>query len=117
MCSNLENERVICAVNAKTHEQQKKMQYSENRLMWSEGISRPIPRTEISVNVEIARKIHANRLQKRNPDGLFEVLAPGSTVGEVSPTTSVIKEPINPKLELETQISQNSGLKANNLSN
>ena len=31
--------------------------------------------------------------KRKNLDGLYEVLAPGSTVCKVSPTTSVIKEP------------------------
>ena len=33
---------------------------------------------------------------EKNLDGLYEVLAPGSTVGKVSPTTSIIKEPNRP---------------------
>ena len=45
------------------------------------------------MQVKLARKLHDNQRQKKNLDGLYEVLAPGSTVCKVSPTTSVIKEP------------------------
>ena len=45
------------------------------------------------MQVKLARKLHENQRQKKNLDGLYEVLAPGSTVCKVSPTTSVIKEP------------------------
>ena len=43
--------------------------------------------------MKLARKLHENQRQKKNLDGLYEVLAPGSTVCKVSPTTSVIEEP------------------------
>ena len=43
--------------------------------------------------MKLARKLHDNQRQKKNLDGLYEVLAPGSTLCKVSPTTSVIKEP------------------------
>ena len=43
--------------------------------------------------MKLARKIHENQRQKKNLDGFYEVLAPGSTVCKISPTTSVIKEP------------------------
>ena len=41
---------------------------------------------------KIASKIPENQRQKKNLDGLFEVLAPGRTVCKISPTTSVNKE-------------------------
>ena len=56
-------------------------------------MNRPIPCSERSIQVKLARKIHENQRQKKNLDGLYEVLAPGSTVRKISPTTSVIKEP------------------------
>ena len=59
MCSNVEIGKVICATSARAHEEQEKMKNGEWRLMWSEGISRLIPRSERSVQVKIARKIHA----------------------------------------------------------
>ena len=48
----------------------------------------------------MARNIHENQRQKKNLDGLYEVLAPGSTAGKISPTTSVIKEPNRPEVRV-----------------
>ena len=41
----------------------------------------------------MARKIHGKRRSKKKLEGLYEVLAPGSHILKVSPTTSTIKEP------------------------
>ena len=54
---------------------------------------RPILCSERSIQVKIARKIQESQRRNKNIDGLYEVLAPGSTVCKISPTTSVIKEP------------------------
>ena len=61
--------------------------------MWSNGIARPIPRSKKSMQVKITRKINAEQRKKKNWDGLYKVFAPGSTIGKISPTTSVNKEP------------------------
>ena len=63
--------------------------------MWLEGISKTISRTGRSNQVKIASKIDASNRKQKNFYGMFQVLAPGSTVGKVSPTTSVIKGPNN----------------------
>ena len=52
MCSNVEIKRVICALNARAHEEQEKMKDKEARLMWWAGISRPIPLNERSIQVK-----------------------------------------------------------------
>ena len=65
MCSDFEIEKVICAANFETHAQQQKVQVEESWLMLSEGISRPIPRTERRDQVKIASKIHAFNRQKK----------------------------------------------------
>ena len=71
------------------------MKDGESRLIWLEGQARPMLCSERSVQVKIARKIHESQRQKKNLDGFYEVgsIASGSTVGKISPTTSVIKEP------------------------
>ena len=81
------------------------MKYGEQRLIWSKGVSRPIPCSERNIQVKIARKIHESQRQKKNLDRLYEVLAPGSTVCKISPTTSVIKEPNRQEVRV-----QNSGI-------
>ena len=93
LCSDTEIERVICAASSRARLEEQKMNDDEQRLIRSEGISRPIPCSERSVQVKLARKLHENQRQKKNLDGLYEVLAPGSTVCKVSPRTSVIEEP------------------------
>ena len=93
LCSDTEIERVICAASAKARAEQDKRNDGEQRLIKSEGISRSIPCSERTIQVKRARKLHENQRQNKNLDGLYEVLAPGSTVCKVSPTTSVIKEP------------------------
>ena len=90
--SDTEIEKVICVADARARKEEQKMKDGEQRLIKSEGVFRPIPCSERSIQVKLARKIHESQRQKKNLDGLNEVLAPGSTVGKVSPTTSVIKE-------------------------
>ena len=45
------------------------------------------------MQINIARKRHPHKRSKKNPDGLYEVLAPGSTVQKTDQYTSVIREP------------------------
>ena len=54
---------------------------------------RPIPLKERAAELNLARKIHGKRRSKKNLEGLYEVLALGSQILKVSPTTSTIKEP------------------------
>ena len=93
LCSDTEIERVICAASTLARTEQEKRNDGEERFISSDAVCRPIPCSERSVQVNLARKLHDNQRQKKNLDGLYEVLAPGSTVCKVSPTTSVIKEP------------------------
>ena len=95
MCSNLKVEKFICAAKSKTHAQKEKKQDDESLLMWSEGFSQPIPRTERKVQVKIAGMINATGRQKLVLNGLCLVLAPGRTVGKVSPATKIIQKKPN----------------------
>ena len=76
------------------------MNDGEDRFIKPDVVYRAIPCSERSVQVKLARKIHENQRQKKNLDGLYEVLAPGSTVCKISPTTSVIKEPYKPEVRV-----------------
>ena len=93
LCSDTEIEKIICAANARAKKEEKIMKDVERRLIKSEGIFRPIPCSERSLQVKLARKIQESQRQKKNLDGFYEVLAPRSPVCKVSPTTSVLKEP------------------------
>ena len=59
-------------------------------------LNNPIPRTEQSLNLKLARK--ATKRSKRDLRGLWETLAPGSTVVRTSDATTVIKEPGVPEV-------------------
>ena len=88
------------------------MKDGEQRLIWSKGVSGPIPCSERSIQVKLARKIHDSQRQKKSLDGLYEVLAPGSTVCKVSPTTSVIKEPNRQEVRVRNSDIAKFGTKA-----
>ena len=64
----------------------------ESRFLRTKAI-RPIPLKERAVELKLARKIHGKRRSKKNLEGFNEVLAPGSHILKVSPTTYTIKEP------------------------
>ena len=53
-------------------------------------LNNPIPRSEKSLEIKLARKV--SKRSKRDLRGLWETLAPGSTVVRTSDTTTVIKE-------------------------
>ena len=54
--------------------------------------TRPIPLKERAVDLNLALKIHGKRRLKKNLERLYEVLAPGSHILKIIPTTSTIKE-------------------------
>ena len=70
MCTDVEFKRVVCAANARALKEQQKLKDEEIRLMWSQGISRPLPGSERSVQVKIVRKIHLAKREKKIFDGL-----------------------------------------------
>ena len=98
MSSNIEIEKLNCAANAREPNKQQKIYDDENRLMWLLGVFRPNPGTERSIHVKVARKIHASHRQKQNLDGLYEFVASDSTVGKLSTTASILKEPNKPEV-------------------
>ena len=52
-----------------------------------------MPRTETSLSVKLAKKEPKTKRSKKSFDGLYEILAPGSSVDKTDAYTSVIKEP------------------------
>ena len=52
-----------------------------------------MPRTETSLSVKLAKKKQRTKRSKKSLDGLYEVLAPGSSVVKTDAYTSVITEP------------------------
>ena len=88
------------------------MKDGEQRLIKSEAVSGPFPCSERSIQVKLARKLHESQRQKKNLDGLYEVLAPGSTVCKVSPTTRVINEPNRQEVRVRNSDIAKFGTKA-----
>ena len=64
----------------------------EPRFLKTKAI-RPIPLKERAAELNLARNVHGKRRSKKNLEGLYEVLVPGSHILKVSPTTSTIKVP------------------------
>ena len=56
-------------------------------------MGRAVPRTEASLTVKQAKKKPKSKRSKKCLDGLYEVLAPGSSVIKTDSFTLVIKEP------------------------
>ena len=69
---------------------------SVSRFIVHPKLNNPIPRTEQSLDIKLARKV--TKRSKRDLRGLWETLAPGSTVVRTSDTTTVIKEPGVPEV-------------------
>ena len=65
----------------------------ESRVIPHPDIGRAVPRTEASLTVKLAKKKPKSKRSKKGLDGLYEVLAPGSSVIKTDAYTSVIKEP------------------------
>ena len=71
---------------------------SVSRFILQPKLNNPIPRTGQSLDLKLARKI--TKRSKRDLRGLWETLAPGSTVVRTSNTTTVIKEPGVPEVSV-----------------
>ena len=72
---------------------QKEDPNKESRLISHPDVGQSIPRTEASLEVKLAKKRPRTKRSKKSLDGLYDVLAPGSSVIKTNEHTSVIKEP------------------------
>ena len=71
---------------------------SVSRFIMHSKLNNPMPRSEKSLDLKLARKV--TKRSKRDLRGLWETLAPGSTVVRTSDTTTVIKEPGVPEVRV-----------------
>ena len=90
--SDIEVEKGMTRATTEASARERASTDGESRFLKTKAI-RPIPLKERSVELNLARKIHGKRRSKKKLEGLYEVLAPGSHILKVSPTTSTIKEP------------------------
>ena len=65
----------------------------ESRLITHPDVGLPVPRTETSWSVKLAKKKPRTKRSKKSLDGLYEVLAPGFSVVKTDSNNSFIKEP------------------------
>ena len=92
--NDIEVESRMTRATGEAHEREKESTDGESHFLRS-GACRPIPLKEQTVQLNFARKIY-DKYRLKNLEGLCEVLAPGSNILKVSPTTSTIKEPAKP---------------------
>ena len=72
---------------------QKEDPNKKSRLISHPDVGQSIPRTEASLEVKLAKKRPRTKRSKKSLDGLYDVLALGSSVIKTNEHTSVIKEP------------------------
>ena len=117
--SDIEVEIGMTRANTEAKSRERASTDGEPRFLKTKAI-RPIPLKERAVELNLARKVHGKRRSKKNMEGLYEVLAPGSHILKVSPTTSTIKETGKPVVTVRnsdiakfgTQLERQTPLKA-----
>ena len=65
----------------------------KSRVISHPDVGRPVPRTEGSLTLNVAKIKPKTKRSKKSLNGLYEVLAPGSFVIKTNEHTSIIKEP------------------------
>ena len=118
-CSDIEVEIGMTRASDEAKDRERASTYGESRFLKTKAI-RPIPLKERAVEFNLARKMYVKRRSKKNLEGLYEVLAPGSHILKVSPTTFTIKEPGKPIVtvrnsdiaKFDTQLARQTPLKA-----
>ena len=80
------------------------------RFIMHAKLNNPIPRSEKSLEMKLARKV--SKSSERVLRGLWETLAPGSTVVRTPDTTTVIKEPGVPEVSVRNSDIANFGTRA-----
>ena len=89
----------------------------ESRFIIHPKILNPIPRTEASLNIKLAKKLPNKKRAKTQLAGLYEVLKPGSYLTESSPTTTIINEPGRAPVKIRDSDLAKFGTKAERATN
>ena len=84
----------------------------ESRVIPHPDVGMAVPRTETFLKVKLAKKKPRSKRPKKSRDGLYEVLAPGSSVIKTDAFTSVIKEPEKRHVTMRNSDLAKSGTKA-----
>ena len=91
--SDEEIENNMCKVTQEALSREQLAEDDETRFLRSTKVYCAIPIRELTVQLNIARKKHPNKLSKMKFDGLYEAFATGSVVQKTDHYTSVIREP------------------------
>ena len=83
----------MCQASLDAGQRYRESENKVSRFITHPQITDPIPRTEQSLKVKLARKLPNKKRAKRQLAGLYEVLKPGSFVTTLSPTTTIFNEP------------------------
>ena len=91
--SDDEIERNMCKATKDATTRERLATDNESRFLRTTQAHRTLPLKDHAVQLNIARKKHLHKRSKKNLDGLYEVLAPGSVVQKTDQYASVIREP------------------------
>ena len=91
--SDDEIERNMCKATKDATTRERLATDNESRFLRTTKAHRLLPLKEHAVQLSLARKKHLHKRSKKNLEGLYEVLAPGSVVKKTDQYTSVIREP------------------------
>ena len=94
-CSDIEVEIGMTRASQEAKNRDRASADGESRFLHTKT-TRPISLKERGVELNLARKIQGKRRSKKNLEGFYEVLVPGSHNLKFSPTTSTLKEPGKP---------------------
>ena len=84
----------------------------ESRVIPHPDVGRAVPRTEASLTLKMAKKNPKDKRSKKSLDGLYEVLAPGSSVIKSNAYTSIKKEPWKREVTIRNSALAKFGTKA-----
>ena len=84
----------------------------KSRLIPHKDVGQAVPRTEASITLKLAKKKPKKKRSKKSLDGLYEVLAPGSSVIKSDAYMSIIKEPGKREVTIRNSDLANFGTKA-----
>ena len=115
--SDLMIEKSTCRAQQDAGRRYRDFDNKESQFIIHPKISNPIPRTEASLNIKLARKLPNKKRAKGQLAGLYEVLKPGSFVTKSSPTTTIINEPRRAPVKVRDSNLANFGTKAERATN
>ena len=91
--SDLEFEKKMCAAQQDAGCRYRDSTDENSRFIICPKLTNPIPRTEASLKVKIARQHPHKKRRKKQLAGLYEVLKPGANVTKSSPITTIFNDP------------------------